>query len=180
MASPIISEVIVSSGAATWVAEVKLKGSPQQANMGALTVLMDGKPYRFGTFEISPDQHLIVIHSMNGRISNCNCKTMLSGLFKTAKIDVDVLSFTALNGYHLELFGIKPVPTAAEPDPESPPDDELGPEEEEEVIELTSKANSMKELDQLVNEYLSNRDQLALALKSESASSKDEHPTKKL
>ena len=180
MASPIISEVIGSGGAATWVAEVKLKGSPQQANMGALMVLMDGKPYRFGMFEISPGHQLMVIHSMICRITNCNCKSMLFGLFKSAKVDIDILSFTALNGYHLELFGIKPVPTATEPDPESPPDDELGPEEEEEVIELTSKANSMKELDQLVNEYLSNRDQLALALKSESASYKDEQPTKKL
>jgi hypothetical protein len=150
---------------ATWVAEVSFQEAPGSNNMAALLVHISSKPYHFGTFDMGGGKFMVVIHSKESRTTNANCKITLSRMFKNAKIEAEIHQLAALNGYHLELFGLCPVPAA--PDTKAAPDNDLSPKEQEELGEMYSTATSRQDLDEIASHYFAKRDQQALALKQE-------------
>lgn len=168
MFGPLIKQVPGNNPeVATWVADVSFQEAPGSNNMAALLVHISGKPYHFGIFEVGGGKFLIVIHCKESRTTNANCKITLSRLFKNAKLDAQIHQLAALNGYHLELFGLCPLPSATEANPTS--QDDLSTEEQEELGEMYATATSRKDLDEIAAQYFAKRDQQALALKQEHA-----------
>ena len=165
MALPSIKEVQPNgTDAVTWVCEVQFKEDLSQTMTRDLMAHLACKPYRFGVAVVEAHKYMMVIHGLKGSTSNSNCKLMLSRAFKNASVDAEISNFAALNGYHLELFGL--CHTYKENvEPEEP--NELNPDEQEELSGLYDNANSKEELGQICQGYFAKRDQQALALKTE-------------
>ena len=171
MAFPVTMEIPTSgTDARTWVVEVHFDKPPTQECMDAFVGQISTKTFAFGIFEVARGKVLIIMHSTGNRVINSTCKIALSRLFQSAGVEASIHNVTSLHGYHLELFGWKPVPIQACPR-STPVNLEVTTDDEDEIGDLTSQVASMSNFSQICTDYFTRREQTALALKSDSASS---------
>jgi hypothetical protein len=172
MVGPCIKEVpTCGSEARTWIAEVHFEEAANSEKLAALMVHISGKPFSFATFELAKGKVLVLMHSLTGKICNSNCKIMLSRLFKAVKIEVSIPQLSALNGYHLELFGLKEIPSFNQEEPERRNSEEVSSGEEEVIGNLTSDVRDMSQFRRICDEYFAKRQHDALAIPTQAARS---------
>ena len=173
MATPTFVEVDGSgTHAKTWVMEVKFREPPTREKVADILSHLAEKPFYFGIFQMADVKYMLFAQCHSGTILSGNCKNAVNNVFRKFGVEANLGCISTFNGYHMELFGFKPIQAVAGAKPRTP--DRITPDDDEDEIEaelgdLTSKADNMTEFTRITTEYFKKREQYALAIRSESS-----------